>query len=101
MEAIVGADAWKARSASPYAHSRPALDATRRLWHAAYPDDPFDLDMAAAAHSGDDRDVSAAEAPAEPADDSRIGYNIVLAAQRQGIFCYDVRSSSMAMKHEL
>ena len=91
MEAAVGSDAWKARLASPYAHSRVALDATRGLWLSTYPDEPFDLDMAAAANSGDDQDAAAAEEPADAAHDSRIGYNIVLAAQRQGIFCYDVR----------
>jgi len=139
VEAVAGPDAWKARLASPYAHSQAALDATRRLWHNLYPDEPFDLDMAAATNGGNGKiefvlkfafpciqalfdvlgisftqknfvrrlvchkmctvlstgniaqDASAAEAPADAAGDSHIGYNIVLAAQRQGIFYYDVR----------
>ena len=93
VEAAVGADAWKARLASPYAHSRAALDATRLLWHSAYPGEPFDLDMTAAAHRGDHQMEPATDAACAADDDSRMGYNIVLAAQRQGIFYYDVRST--------
>ena len=88
---MVGPDVWKARLSSPYAHSRAALDTARRLWEAAYPDEPFHLDMVAAASGVSSQEATPAEEPAEAALESRIGYRITLAAQRQGVFYYDVR----------
>ena len=105
----MGPDVWKARLASPYAHSPAGRDAARRLWRATYPAEPFDLDMAAVADAASTtQHAAAAEASppetaqpatagassAEAAQESRIGYSIVLAAQRQGIFYYDVRPAN-------
>ena len=82
----MGSDAWMARLARPYAHSPAALEASRCLWRGTYPQEPFNLDMAAmAAEHGIG---GASEAPAA---ESRIDYDIIEAAHRQGIFYYDVR----------
>ncbi len=92
VEAVVGPDAWLARPARPYAHSSAPLEAGRRLWRSAYPEEPFELDMAAVA---EDRSTTArAEASAAGDDVSRIGYDIIQAAHRQGIFYYDVRPAA-------
>ena len=89
---MVGPHAWLARLARPYAHSPAALEAGRRLWRAAYPEEPFELDMAVVMEKY--RAVARSDVSAGVDDDSRIGYDIIQAAHRQGTFYYDVRPSA-------